>query len=94
MHALELYRTALTCPSALSAGRRVASSYERLEFLGDAVLSLVVRQKVLRIFPDKDEVRIPGIPAFLSLDFICCHQTTRAHVFACDRPCSACCTDV
>ncbi len=52
----ELYRMALTCPSALSAGRRVDESYERLEFLGDAVLSTVIRQKLLRTFPDQDEV--------------------------------------
>ena len=54
----ELYRMALTCPSALSAGRRVDESYERLEFLGDAVLSTVIRQKLLRTFPDQDEVRV------------------------------------
>ena len=53
----ELYRMALTCPSALSARRRVPQSYERLEFLGDAVLSTVIRQKLLRTFPDQDEVR-------------------------------------
>jgi len=56
----ELYRMALTCPSALSAGRRVDESYERLEFLGDAVLSTVIRQKLLRTFPDQDEVRAAG----------------------------------
>ncbi|MCL2024618.1 MAG: ribonuclease III [Coriobacteriia bacterium] len=44
---------ALTHPSAVE--RRPLESYERLEFLGDAVLSLVVGEEAYRRFPDADE---------------------------------------
>ena len=48
----ELLREALTHPSA--AGPR-HPSYERLEFLGDRVLDLVVAALLLRRFPDEPE---------------------------------------
>ena len=43
---LELYRTALTSPSALPLEKIVAASFDRLEFLGDAVVNLAFRSWV------------------------------------------------
>jgi ribonuclease-3 len=60
-----LLEEALTHPSAsLSRGRRKVN-YERLEFLGDRVLGLVVADLLLRRFPDDSEgklaVRFSGL---------------------------------
>ncbi|MDR2377615.1 MAG: ribonuclease III [Puniceicoccales bacterium] len=46
----ELLRKALTHPSASATG-----NYERLEFLGDAVLSAILAEALFQIFPDKAE---------------------------------------
>ena len=43
---VELYRVALTAPSAVSTGQIVASCFDRLEFLGDSVVGLVFRSWV------------------------------------------------
>src|SRR5205823_4593988 len=57
----ELLEEALTHPSALVAERRsrrrklVKRSYERLEFLGDRVLGLVVADLLWRRFEDEPE---------------------------------------
>jgi ribonuclease-3 len=56
---VELLTRALTHPSALSGsqGEETESplSYQRLEFLGDAVIELVVREALLREYPEDDE---------------------------------------
>ncbi|MFV9870848.1 MAG: ribonuclease III [Anaplasma ovis] len=49
---LDLMLESLTHPS-LSCER--AANYERLEFLGDAVLSMTVSEMLYRLFPDDDE---------------------------------------
>lgn len=49
-----LLRQALTHPSA-SATRDPHAYYERLEFLGDSVLGLIVAEEVFRRVPDLDE---------------------------------------
>lgn len=46
-----LFRAALTSPSALPPGQRITRDFQRLEYLGDAVLGLVVRQNLMDIFP-------------------------------------------
>lgn len=51
----ELLDRALTHSSAISPGRRVAESYQRLEFLGDRVLGLVVADLLYRRFPKANE---------------------------------------
>jgi len=48
-----LLTSALTHPSRRASGR--ASAYERLEFLGDRVLGLVIAEMLLRAFPDESE---------------------------------------
>jgi ribonuclease-3 len=48
-----LLRDALTHPSRRVSG--TASAYERLEFLGDRVLGLVMAEILLRAFPDESE---------------------------------------
>lgn len=52
---VELYRVALTSPSAVSTNQIVASSFDRLEFLGDSVVGLVFRSWVYNRFPKDDE---------------------------------------
>ncbi|HEX4209928.1 MAG TPA: ribonuclease III [Candidatus Binataceae bacterium] len=49
---LELLHTALTHPSAVTAGE---PHYERLEFLGDAVLDLAIADLLMRRFPEAKE---------------------------------------
>jgi len=50
-----LLDSALTHISALKGSRNRASSYQRLEFLGDHVLGLVISDLLFRAFPKADE---------------------------------------
>ena len=50
-----LLATAFTHVSALKSSRKRGDSYQRLEFLGDHVLGLVVSDMLYRAFPDADE---------------------------------------
>ena len=51
----ELLERALTHISALSGGNRNAGSYQRLEFLGDHVLGLVISDMLYKAFPRANE---------------------------------------
>lgn len=51
----ELLDRALTHSSAIAPAKRVAQSYQRLEFLGDRVLGLVVADMLFRRFPKGTE---------------------------------------
>ena len=51
----ELLDRALTHSSAVSPGKRIAQSYQRLEFLGDRVLGLVVADILYRRLPKANE---------------------------------------
>ncbi len=51
----ELLRRALTHSSAISPAKRVHSSYQRLEFLGDRVLGLVVADLMYKRRPEANE---------------------------------------
>ncbi|MEP7239904.1 MAG: ribonuclease III [Devosia sp.] len=51
----DLLDRALTHSSALAPARRVAQSYQRLEFLGDRVLGLAVSEMLYRRFPKANE---------------------------------------
>jgi ribonuclease III len=50
-----LLATALTHVSALKPSRKRGDSYQRLEFLGDHVLGLIVSDMLYRAFPSADE---------------------------------------
>jgi ribonuclease III len=50
-----LLATALTHVSALKPSRKRGDSYQRLEFLGDHVLGLIVSDMLYRAFPNADE---------------------------------------
>ena len=50
-----LLTTAITHVSALKPQRKRADSYQRLEFLGDHVLGLIVSDMLYRAFPNADE---------------------------------------
>jgi len=52
---LELLRVALTHASALDPSETVSGSYQRLEFLGDRVLGLVIASMLHHHFPNADE---------------------------------------
>lgn len=47
--------TALTHPSHTMEQKRIGEHYQRLEFLGDAVLSMVLAEKLFYLFPEADE---------------------------------------
>ncbi|MBO9589653.1 ribonuclease III [Devosia sp.] len=51
----DLLNRALTHSSAVSPGKRVERSYQRLEFLGDRVLGLVVADMLYKRFPKANE---------------------------------------
>ncbi|WP_338723239.1 ribonuclease III [Devosia sp. XK-2] len=51
----DLLDRALTHSSAISPGKRIEKSYQRLEFLGDRVLGLVVADMLYRRFPKSNE---------------------------------------
>lgn len=51
----DLLERALTHSSAVSPGKRIAQSYQRLEFLGDRVLGLVVADLLYRQLPKANE---------------------------------------
>ncbi len=51
----KLLTNALTHRSALNEQKKLTSSYERLEFLGDAVLELVVSSHLFKKYPKKAE---------------------------------------
>ncbi|MDZ7713274.1 MAG: ribonuclease III [Rhodovibrio sp.] len=60
-----LLRQALTHSSATGHQRAELVSYERLEFLGDRVLGLIVADLLLDRFPDEPEGRSPaGTPSW------------------------------
>ncbi len=50
-----LLTTAITHVSALKPSRKRGDSYQRLEFLGDHVLGLIVSDMLYRAFPNADE---------------------------------------
>src|SRR6201995_3464695 len=50
-----LLTTAITHVSALKPSRKRGDSYQRLEFLGDHVLGLIVSDMLYRAFPEADE---------------------------------------
>jgi ribonuclease-3 len=50
-----LLTTAITHVSALKSARKRGDSYQRLEFLGDHVLGLIVSDMLYRAFPNADE---------------------------------------
>jgi ribonuclease-3 len=51
----DLLERALTHSSAISPGKRIECSYQRLEFLGDRVLGLVVAEMLYRRYPKSNE---------------------------------------
>src|SRR3974390_1594202 len=61
-----LLQQALTHISALSGVRNRAGSYQRLEFLGDHVLGLVVSDMLFPAFPQADEGEMSRRPAALA----------------------------
>lgn len=52
---IDLLERALTHSSAISPGKRIDRSYQRLEFLGDRVLGLVVADMLYKRYPRSNE---------------------------------------
>ena len=63
----ELLRTALIHASYANEGNRHAVSNERLEFLGDSILGMVVAEYLYRNFPDRPEGELTRMRA----DMVC-----------------------
>jgi ribonuclease-3 len=59
-----LLRKALTHRSYLNNNMKRNESNERLEFLGDAVLDLIVGEEFYKMFPDKDEGDLTKLKSF------------------------------
>jgi len=59
----QLLTTALTHRSALNEKKGAHISNERLEFLGDAVLELIVSNYLYRLYPDKTEGQLTHLRA-------------------------------
>ncbi len=60
----KLLRSALTHPSAVE-GEPVWASYERLEFLGDSVLGMIVAAELYRAYPEFDEGKLTRLKVSL-----------------------------
>jgi ribonuclease III len=52
---LEIYQLAFTHTSFNKENNQVGTDYQRLEFMGDAIISLVVAELVFRLHPDWDQ---------------------------------------
>jgi ribonuclease-3 len=50
-----LLLTALTLPSVANERKISSRAYQRLEFLGDGVVDLVISERLYHLFPDDDE---------------------------------------
>jgi ribonuclease-3 len=62
----ELAKRALTHRSAVrDTEASIDASYERLEFLGDAVLGMLVCDKLFRLFPERNEGELTRLKALL-----------------------------
>jgi len=61
----QLIRRALTHRSYSQLEENDVNSYERLEFLGDAVLGLVVTDELFRRYPDKSEGELTRAKSYL-----------------------------
>ena len=57
----QLLTTALTHRSALNENKNIIVSNERLEFLGDAVLEIIVSDYLYRQFPKRDEGKLTSL---------------------------------
>jgi ribonuclease-3 len=80
----KLVMRALTHPSAVEADQRY--SYERLEFLGDSIVGLIVGDEAYRRFPDADEgmltkIKISVVNGAFLADTARCHGFDRLIVF-------------
>lgn len=61
----ELLKEALTHPSVVCPQGSAVRNYERFEFLGDSVLSLVISELLLKKFPDINEGHLSKKRSFL-----------------------------
>ena len=52
------FEKALTHRSWVNENKGTRENYERLEFLGDAVLEFIVSSFIYKKFPDKEEINI------------------------------------
>jgi hypothetical protein len=88
---LDLYRRALTHSTALGSARRT-DSYERLEYLGDAVAELVTRSALMERLPLADEVRRGGGGDERLVEWAPVHAVLHAQAALRGAACTRCCT--
>lgn len=61
----EIFQTAFTHRSYLNESERTVQSNERLEFLGDSVLSLIISDKLYRLRPDDTEGDLTNLRSYI-----------------------------
>jgi len=61
----ELYQEAFTHPSYVNEANKKVADYERLEFMGDAVLQLFVSEYIFKLFPNVPEGTLTTLRAKL-----------------------------
>lgn len=61
----DLFDQALTHKSWVNENKNIRETYERLEFLGDAVLEFIVSDYIFKNFPDKEEGYLTALRANL-----------------------------
>ena len=60
----ELLKIALTHSSYSNESKKEIKNNERLEFLGDSVISLIIANHLFEIFPEKSEGELTKVRAF------------------------------
>jgi len=65
IHDLHLFELAFTHRSAVNESKKITTHNERLEFLGDAVLELIVTDYLYKTFPDLQEGILTNLRASL-----------------------------
>ncbi len=73
----QLLITALTHPSMIDMTK---VSYERLEFLGDAVLGLLIAEHLYHLFPDADEGELTRVKSSVVSRAALAHLGKRLHI--------------
>lgn len=74
--------TACTHPSYLNECSDLSEDNERLEFLGDAVLGLIVTEYLFKLFPSADEGVLSTARAALVKKEACCHYAQQLGIDA------------
>lgn len=76
----ELLTTALTHPSYFLQNEGASNNYQRLEFLGDAVLSFILTEKLFKLYPEDREGELARYRAVLVQGVGLSNQARKIHL--------------